>query len=219
MTEIDYQKEILDNYNEDEGIKWCHRCNSELPKNTEGYFERGPEIAYVGEQYGRSGCPKILFTRLNPIKEKKTGGNFFFGSRKSLEEYLKQQSKADVKKLFQKYLDGWDSHTKKYIGLCGAGTITGHPNKSKLPDEDKQKHLRYGIQFIMNKMIEKKVFDKPKSSPLEFCAINNVIKCAGKKRASNPGGVMFKTCNFYRDGVCSSNCVNGLNGFTLRLSL
>ncbi len=174
MTKIDYQKEIIDYY--DENIKICSNCNAnkacynQLPKESEGYFERGPEVAYVGEYYGKSGYPKILFTRLNPIKEK-SDGKFFFGSRKSLEEYRNQNGGDGAKEIFRCYLEGWPDkdNDRVYIGLRDAGTVTGHSNQSDLSDEDKQPP-HYGIQSIMNKMmmIETKIFDEPKNSPLRI---------------------------------------------------
>jgi len=220
MTKIDYQKEILNYYNEH--IRKCSKfnpngaCYSELPNKSEGYFERGPEIAYVGEHYGKSGYPKILFTRLNPIKEE-ADGKFFFGSCKSLDEYLKQYPDADAKEIMHKYHKGWNSGYKNYIGLRRAGTVTGHSNQGEISDDKKPE---YGIKIIMAG-----VFDGTNDSLLEYCAINNVIKCAGNRERSNPGSEMRKNCNYYQGelGILRPNIIiafgNSADKYLRKLSL
>jgi hypothetical protein len=200
MTNIDYQEKIL-NYYKDK-IRNCSGCKAggvcwkakELADTSRDYYKQGPELAFVGERYGKPGYPKILFTRLNPIKVKKIKPIFFFGSRESLKKY----GGDGAKEIFRLYLEGWKDNNREYRGLRDAGTVTGHSNQSNLPDKGKLKPPHYGIQIIMNKMIEAEVFDEPKNSPLEFCAINNVIKCAGNGENSKPRRNMRNNCNYYQ---------------------
>ncbi len=192
----------------DEKIFSCQNCREELCK-PEGRYQHGPEIAYVGEKYGLSGLPRILFTRMNPTWNSNTG---WFGTRESVEEYRLQNQDADAREVFHHYLTGWNPDGKEFRGMWDAGTVTGrgnpkvgcagtvtgdrHHNDSKR--EERRRHPHYGILLIMQEMIRLKVFPDS-DSPLEFCAINNAVKCAGKKESYNPTGLMYKNCNWYRE--------------------
>ena len=168
----------------------CHRELADLPA---GIYEHGPEISFVGSAYGQKGLPRILFTRLNPTWNSETG---WFGTLESLTEYRAAHPKATVSDIYMCYLKGWHTSQKTFRGMWDAGTVTGHPNSGK-SGEEKRDYPRYGIQAIMEEMIRAGVFPKKRGSVLQFCAINNVIKCAGRKRNWNPSDSMYKNCNHY----------------------
>ncbi len=169
-------------------------CRSELADVSDGLYRHGPEMSFVGEDYGQPGLPRILFTRLNPTWNKDVG---WFGTRESVEEFLSAHPDATPDAVFRHYLTEWEHGHKLFRGMQDAGTVTGHPNKSRRSGEDKRGDPRYGIQLIMEEMIRAGVFPAGGSSSLRFCAINNLVKCAGKRGKSNPGGAMYKHCNYY----------------------
>jgi|LGOV01.1.fsa_nt_gb hypothetical protein len=171
-------------------------CNRELADVSSGEYRHGPEIGFVGERYGHTDLPRILFTRLNPIWSTDTG---FFGTSESLVEYRNKRSGASAKELFRCYMKGWKNGSRVYRGLCDAGTVTGHPNASLLPGEQKRRSPRYGIQVIMEQMMRAGVFPQSDRSQLEFCAINNVVKCASSLPNWNPSSTMYEKCNYYQD--------------------
>jgi hypothetical protein len=158
-------------------------------------YKHGPEISYVGPKYGQSGCPRILFTRLNPTWNADIG---WFGTLESISEYRLNHPDPDPSEIFDCYLKGWTNRGKTYRGLWDAGTVTGHSNKSTLTGEEKRNNPRYGIQLIMEAMLKKGVFPKHiNSSLLEFCAINNVVKCSGAEKNWNPSSSMYNNCTYY----------------------
>jgi hypothetical protein len=169
----------------------CHEELADIPAR--GY-QHGPEIAFVGEEYGLPGAPRILFTRLNPTWNQETG---WFGTRESIAAYRSGNPHAGARDVFQAYLRGWDHGDKVFRGMRDAGTVTGHPNKSLRPAEEKRSCPRYGIQVIMEEMVRAGVFPATPESPLEFCAINNVVKCAGALESWNPSSAMYTNCNWY----------------------
>lgn len=169
-------------------------CQGELADVSNGLYKHGPEISFVGERYGQPGTMRILFTRLNPTWNQDIG---WFGTRESVTEYQLQHPDAGTENIFQRYLRGWNHGDKVFRGIWDAGTITGHPNKSSLPGEKKRKSPRYGIQLIMEEMIRAGVFPVTDDSPLQFCAINNVVKCAGSGKNWNPSNSMSRNCNYY----------------------
>jgi len=169
-------------------------CRSELADVSNGLYKHGPEISFVGERYGQPGTLRILFTRLNPTWNQDIG---WFGTRESVTEYRLQRPDADTENIFRCFLRGWNHGNKVFRGLWDKGTVTGHPNKSSLPGEKKRKSPRYGIQVIMEEMIRAGVFPVTDDSPLHFCAINNVVKCAGSLKNWNPSNSMYRNCNYY----------------------
>lgn len=169
-------------------------CQEELADVSIGLYKHGPEISFVGERYGQPGTLRILFTRLNPTWNSDIG---WFGTRESVTEYQIQHPEAVARNIFQRYLRGWNHGNKVYRGIWDAGTVTGHPNKSSLPGENKRKSPRYGIQLILEEMIRAGVFPVTDGSPLQFCAINNVVKCAGSLKNWNPSNSMYRNCNYY----------------------
>lgn|GEM_PF-1693887 len=196
---MSYQERIL-KFGE-EKIFSCPRykkdgaCHNELADVSGGRYKHGPEICFVGERYGQTGFPRILFTRLNSIWPGNIG---FFGTLESFKEYQRQNPNYDISEVFRRCLKGWKYDGREYRGLWDAGTVTGHPNKSPLAGAEKRKKPKYGIQIIMEEMIGAGIFPKDIESPLEFCAINNVIKCAGNKPKSNPTEIMKSKCNYYQ---------------------
>jgi hypothetical protein len=52
----------------------------------------------------------------------------------------------------------------------------------------------------MKEMVSADIFPHVvgKRSPLDYCAINNVIKCAGKEKNNNPTKIMKKLCDYYQ---------------------
>jgi hypothetical protein len=135
-----------------------------------------------------------LFTRLNPTWNQDIG---WFGTLESLAEYRSQNPDAKAKDIFQCYLKGWNHDGKVFRGMWDAGTVTGHPNKSRLPGAVQRGSPRYGIQTIMEEMIRAGVFRRMDDSPLQFCAINNAVKCAGSLPKWNPSASMYKNCDYY----------------------
>ena len=171
-------------------------CHRELADVSGGEYKHGPEIGFAGESYGHTELPRILFTRLNPIWSADIG---FFGTLESLAEYRNEHPDANAKELFLRYMRGWKNSSRVYRGLCDVGTVTGHPNASRLPGEQKRRKPRYGIQVIMEQMTKAGVFPQSDQSQLEFCAINNVVKCAGSLPKWNPSSTMYKNCCYYQD--------------------
>lgn len=170
-------------------------CRPELADVSKSLYKHGPEITYVGRKYGKSGYPKILFSRLNPTWNDNIG---WFGTLESIDEYRRANPVADTSEIFDCYLNGW-AHTKKtYRGLKDAGTVTGHDNRNLSPSlEERRRKPLYGIQLILEQMVSLGVFPSEGTSALEFCAINNVVKCAGALESWNPSSLMFKNCNYY----------------------
>ena len=82
-------------------------------------------------------------------------------------------------------------------GVWEKGTVTGHPNTSSQSGETKRMFPRYGIQLIMEEMIRAGIFPVTDDSPLRYCAINNVVKCAGSEEKSHHTKSMYVNCNFY----------------------
>lgn len=175
-------------------------CQKELTNVSNSKYKHGPEICYVGKKYGENSLPRILFTRLNPTWNLDIG---WFGTKESLEEYKGKYPNSEASDIFEKYLKGWknENENKLYRGLWDAGTVSGHSNQSKLSGREKRANLRYGIQFITEKMIEAEIFPGVKESSLEWCAINNVIKCSGLLKNYNPGERMKQNCNFYSEEI------------------
>lgn len=169
-------------------------CRSELADVSRGLYKHGPEMSFAGEDYGRPGLPRILFTRLNPTWNDDVG---WFGTRESVEEFLAAHPAAGAEEVFRHYLAGWAHGRKVFRGMQDAGTVTGHPNQSRLSGEEKRSSPRYGIQLIMEEMIRAGVFPATQGSPLRFCAINNVVKCAGALGNWNPSTAMYRNCNYY----------------------
>ena len=196
---MDYQERFLAF---DERILSCAHydvggdCHRELADVSGGEYRHGPEIGFVGERYGHTDWPRILFTRLNPIWSADTG---FFGTLESLVEYRNKRPDASAKELFQRYLKGWENGSRVYRGLWDFGTVTGRPNASRLPGELKRSTPSYGIQVIMEQMTRAGVFPRSDQPQLEFCAINNVVKCAGSLPKWNPSSTMYEKCNYYQD--------------------
>lgn len=196
---MDYQERLLAF---DERILSCSHydaggdCHKELADVSGGKYRHGPEIGFVGESYGHTDLPRILFTRLNPIWSAAIG---FFGTSESLVEYRNIRPSASAKELFQCYMKGWKNGSRVYRGLCDVGTVTGHPNASRLPGKLKRRTPRYGIQVIMEQMTRAGVFPQSDQSQIEFCAINNVVKCAGSLPKWNPSSTMYEKCNYYQD--------------------
>lgn len=194
---MSYREKLLANGNE---IFTCPyfcgsgTCQEELADVSNGLYKHGPEISFVGERYGQPGTLRILFTRLNPTWNRDIG---WFGTRESVTEYQIQNPDADAGNIFQRYLRGWNHGNKVFRGIWDAGTVTGNPNKSILAGENKRKSPRYGIQLIMEEMIRAGVFPVTDGSPLQFCAINNVVKCAGSLKNWNPSNSMYRNCNYY----------------------
>jgi hypothetical protein len=170
-------------------------CRSELAYVSESVYKHGPEIAYVGRKYGKNGYPKVLFSRLNPTWNADIG---WFGTLESINEYRLANSGEGISELFDCYLKGWTQADKTYRGLRDAGTVTGYANNTRrLSPEEKRKSPLYGIQLILEQMVRLGVFPSNASSALEFCAINNVVKCAGALEKWNPSSLMYKNCNYY----------------------
>ena len=169
-------------------------CRSKLADVSNGVYKHGPEIGFVGDRYGQSNSPRILFTRLNPTWNNNIG---WFGTRESVTEYRRQYPDANAADVFRCYLKGWKIGNKVYRGMWDAGTVTGHPIKSNRPALEKRSSPRYGIQAIMDEMIRAGVFPKTDDSPLQYCAINNVVKCSGSLRNWNPSNCMYRNCNYY----------------------
>jgi hypothetical protein len=169
-------------------------CQSELADVSGGQYKHGPEICFVGDRYGQGGFPRILFSRLNPTWNSTIG---WFGELESVTEYRMNHPNADTGDIFRCYLKGWRHGHKIFLGMWDAGTVTGHPNRSLRPSEEKRMYPRYGIQAIMEEMIRAGVFPQPYESPLEFCAINNVVKCAGSLKNWKPSTSMYRKCNYY----------------------
>jgi len=173
-------------------------CRGELADVSGGLYRHGPEISFVGESYGQSGTPRILFTRLNPTWNKDIG---WFGTLESVREYRRQYPDAGAREIFESYMKGWEHGTKQYRGMWDAGTVTGHRNQSRLSGDEKRRRPRYGIQVIMEEMIRHAVFPKAADSPLQYCAINNVVKCAGSLPKWNPSTSMCRDCNYYEKEI------------------
>lgn len=175
-------------------------CQRELADVSNSPYKHGPEMSFVGESYGQPGLPRILFTRLNPTWDEDIG---WFGTRESIEEYRLQNPDADARDIFRCCLKGWSCAGKDFRGMRDAGTVTGHPNQSRLRGEEKRRSPRYGIQLILEEMIRAEVFPAPDDSPLQFCAINNLVKCAGRKRNGKPSASglpahsMYASCKSY----------------------
>ncbi len=194
---MSYQDDLLAFGNE---IFGCPRylesgaCRGELADVSNGVYKHGPEIGFVGDSYGQPGRPRILFTRLNPTWNQDIG---WFGTLESLTEYRMSHPDAGARDVFRCYLRGWNHGGKLYRGLWDAGTVTGHPNQSRLHGDEKRRSPRYGIQAIMEEMIRAGVFPVAADSPLQFCAINNAVKCAGSLPKWNPSTSMYRNCNYY----------------------
>nr|MDO8080340.1 hypothetical protein [Candidatus Freyarchaeota archaeon] len=187
----DINEEILDCPNYQNNGK----CSGDLTHIEDSDYRHGPQIAYIGSKYGESE-PRILFTRLNPPWYSNLS---FFGNKESIELYKSENPDCTITDIHSAYLEGWKSRDgKNYRGIQDAGTVTGHPNTENLtPKEldDRRKKPLYGIQIIMQEMIEEKIFRN--GEPLDFCAINNIIKCSGRGENYNPKESMERNCSFY----------------------
>jgi hypothetical protein len=183
----------------------CDKCKKDWPDKPGALYKHGPEISYVGPKYGLNGSLRILFTRLNPVWDPEVG---FMGTKESVEAYLGENEKATPKKFYTDYLKGWPEEASSgkgnspyYRGIRVAGTVTGHPNNQKRTDKQLEESVtnpKYGIQVIMQKLVDAGVFHcTDKNSLLEFCAINNVVKCAGNGPRSHPSREMSINCREY----------------------
>ena len=155
-------------------------CKPEI-KLTSSNYKHGPELSFVGSKYGQG--IRILFTRLNPIWPKDKG---YFGSKESISMYIQDNPKCSIEDIYNHILKGWKYKERVFWGMQDAGTVTGYSNQRLSRSEKYRKNPKYGIQLIMDEMIKAKIFPKTENT-LDYCAINNVIKCAGSLKNSNPG--------------------------------
>lgn len=194
---MDYQDRILEvgsdifqcpNLRSDKG------CQSELTDVTNSEYKHGPEICFVGSRYSEDKLPRILFTRLNPTWNDDVG---WFGTRESVETYKQYNPTHSVNDIFERYLKGWEIGKRRFRGLWDAGTVTGHDNREKIDGAMKRSEPTYGIQVIMEEMVREGVYPRLGDSPLEYCAINNLVKCSGSLDKWNPGTNMIDNCRFW----------------------
>jgi hypothetical protein len=200
---MSYQSQMLDLGRE---IFQCKYYKGDSSERCDCYDtdddKHGPEMSFVGSKYGSNGSLRILFTRINPVWPPDVG---FMGTRESISAYEKQNPQAAPERIFNAYLDDWKYKNRKYQGMKYAGTVTGHPNNNK-GRSDRQleysvENPRYGIQIIMELLANCGIFSKSDDNVLQFCAINNVVKCAGPETSSaNPSSRMYQNCrkcNYY----------------------
>jgi len=169
-------------------------CKPEVVDTSNWKYKHGPETGFVGELYGNDGYPRILFTRLNPVWKPDRG---WFGTKASVMDFRNNHPESDARQISLRCLKGWKNNNRKYRGKWDAGTVTGHPNNSTKIGNVQRQAPRYGIQAIMEEMVRANVFPFFEDTPLHYCAMNNVVKCAGLGKASNPNNIMFEKCNWY----------------------
>jgi hypothetical protein len=178
-----------------------NECKTEL-RDLKHIYKHGPELSFVGKKYGVGQSPKILFSRLNPIWQYDIGD---FCTKESIELYEKHSSSSDD--IFEKMIYGWKYKNQIFRGLKDAGTVLGHVNKKHAKNVSSEnfeifgssifQNPNYGVLWIIQKLIEKKVFTEMADCPLDHCSINNIIKCAGHLKNANPTTIMKKKCKYY----------------------
>ena len=175
-------------------------CKSEL-KSTSSFYQHGPEMSFVGSRYGEKNSVRVLFTRLNPIWPENKG---YFGSRESVVLFKREHGDLAnnnlISLIFEHMVVGWTYQKFDFWGMQDAGTISGYKNQRLKSTDHQRENPLYGVRIIMNEMVSADIFPNlvGNRTSLDYCAINNVIKCAGKGKSCNPTPVMEDLCDYYQ---------------------
>jgi len=128
-----------------------------------------------------------------------------FGTQESVELFEKEHADLEdeirIPLTFEYMLNGWCHEKFNFRGMLDFGTISGYSNKSLKSSYYKQENPLYGVHLIMKEMILADIFPQlvGKRTPFDYCAINNVIKCAGKLKNCNPTKIMKEKCDYYQE--------------------
>ncbi len=168
----------------------------------------GPEISFVGKHYGEGKVPRILFGRVSPnwpdvnMKSTPPGTSiqdpgWEMGNRLSIERYI-EVNPSSVDDLFDALRDYWvrpRSH-ELYRGYRLFNTVTGKGNRTNISDPAGflREPAKYGVEVILGEMKKAGILP-PDGDLLDYCAINNLVKCAGGQRSGNFCKVMRRNCS------------------------
>jgi len=165
----------------------------------------GPEISFVGKHYGEGDVPRFLFGRVAPnwpdIKPAQAGRSvqdrgWEMGNRLSIKRYL-EVNPSSVDDLFDAIRDYWvqPGSGELYRGCRLFNTVTGKGNKRNISDPAGfvREPARYGVEMILGEMRKTGLLPSD-GDLLDYCAINNLVKCAGSEGSGNFSAAMRRNC-------------------------
>jgi hypothetical protein len=191
MTANDYRKRLTPLFG---AILECPNYQGLCKDHLKPDFRPGPEISFIGSRYGDPGNIRILFTRVAPNWNKKIPD---LGSRDSLVLIANHFPNLELDGFYDLIKNYW---TDPFTGIRWHGynlmnTVTGKGNH-RIQDVDSflRSSPRYGITVILVEL-KRRGLIRGDGDLLDFCAINNLVKCSGKESGGNPTRIMFSQCS------------------------
>jgi hypothetical protein len=172
----------------------CPNYGKECAPDLKPGYRPGPEMSFIGSQYGQSGRPRILFTRVAPNWNERAKS---FGTRESLYVMMQADPPRSLDRVFDCLRDYWiDNKTQTLFQGCNCwNTVAG---KGNFPIDSFKEYfsraIAYGIKMILGRMQEAGILSSDLEDVLDCCAINNLVKCSGKAEAGNPTPAMQRCC-------------------------
>ena len=187
-----YRQALIDLY---QTVLNCPKYDIDCSDHLKEGYQPGPEISFVGDKYGENGVPRILFTRIAPNWLKKYPD---FGTRETITEYINSSLPKDIDEFYNVLLNYWRHPVTDqiYRGYRYWNTVVGHGNQSTDVAKELHEKPKYGIKLVLLEMAKVGLITNSEEV-LDFCAINNLVKCSGRRPAGNPDSTLVNNCLYY----------------------